>query len=188
VKRCRQRSTNATGNGCALGGNLPDVQRGFHELVTWHGGDAFGALTVAVAKADTVKTSLAGNDHALSRVSQDRVRRRLVGTPGTGAAGPTLLLPDNFASEQKAEIVLQNRGDVGSKAAIWLAAEVGNIDGQPTAGLERACALAQDVAQHREVLDVVGRHVAFAKRCLVFLARKVGRGGDDECNRAVGHL
>ena len=48
--------------------------------------------------------------------------------------------------------------------------------------------LGEDVAQHREVLDVVGRHVALTERRLVLLAGEVRRRRDHECHRRVGHL
>ena len=46
----------------------------------------------------------------------------------------------------------------------------------------------QHVAQHRQVVDVVAGHMAFAERRLVLLAGEVRRRGDDEGDRCVGHV
>ena len=67
------------------------------------------------------------------------------------------------------------RGDVAGKRAVGLAAEVGDVDRDATAGLEDPAALGEHVAEHREVLDVRAGDVTLAQRLFVLLAGEVRR-------------
>src|SRR5918997_1838218 len=73
-----------------------------------------------------------------------------------GAAGALALLPDELAPEQQAEPVLEDADDVGREAAVRLAPEVGDVDGDAAARLERPHALGEHVLQQLEVLEVRG--------------------------------
>ena len=137
--------------------------------------------------ADAIEATLARDDHPLGGVTQYRVGRRLVRPPCTRTAGPALLLPDDLAAQQQAEVVLEDRGDVGGQAPVRAAAEVRDVDGDAATRLQRADALGEHVAQHRQVVEVVAGDVTFAERRLVLLAGEVRRRGDHECHRGVGH-
>ena len=82
---------------------------------------------------------------------------------------------------------LEDADDVGGQAAVRLAAEVGDVDGDAPARLERADALGEDVAQQVEVLEVRRGHAVALELLLVLLAGEVRRRGHDEGDRAVGH-
>ena len=127
-----------------------------------------------------VEPTLAGDDHPLGEVAEDRVGRLLERAPGAVAARAARLPPHHLAAEQQPEAVLQDADHVGGQGAVGLAAEVGDVDGDAAPGLELGGALGEDVLEHREVLDVGGRDVALPELLLVGLAGEVGRGRDDE--------
>ena len=180
--RERRRVADAGG---ALGGDLPHVERRLHELVAGDRGDAGSGRRRRPTRS---------NRPLLAMITRSVVSRstgfagRLVRAPRARSARAALLLPDDLTAQQQTQVVLQDGGDVGGQAAVRAAAEVGDVHRDATTRLERADALAQHVAQHGEVVDVVARHVALAERRLVLLAGEVRRRGDDEGDRRVRHL
>ena len=78
--------------------------------------------------------------------------------------------------------------DVRRERPVRPAAEVGDVHGDATAGLERADALGEHLGEHLEVLQVGPGHVALPQRLLVLLAREVRGRGDHQGHGAVGHL
>ena len=192
VNRCRQRSTRATGNGAGWPTRVALSAGISHTSSVASMNSSPGTVARPRGRsgdpADAVEATLAGDDHPLGRVAQHRVGRGAERTPGARPAGAALLLPHHLAAQQQPEVVLQDRRDVGGEIAIRAAAEVGDVDRDPAAGFERARRLGEHVAQHREVLDVVGGHVALAERRLVLLAGEVRRRRDHEGHRRVGHL
>ena len=124
----------------------------------------------------------------LGDVSQHRVAGLLETAP-RAAAGSTLgLLPDHLAAQQQSQSVLQYRGHICGQGAIGTASQVGDIHGDPAAGLQFADALREHVFEHLEVFDVAAGHVPVPNGLLVLLARKVRRGGDHESHRVVLHV
>ena len=102
-------------------------------------------------------------------------------------AGPVALLPDDLAPGQQVQVVLEDGHHVGGQAAVGLAAEVGHVDGDPPARLEHPLALGEHLAQELEVLEVGTRHPFTVELLLVLLAGEVGRRGDHQGHRVVGH-
>ena len=76
--------------------------------------------------------------------------------------------------------MLEDADHVGRQAAVRLAAEVGDVDGDSSAGLERAHALGEHVGQHLEVFEVRGGDALALELLFVLLAGEVRRRGDDE--------
>ncbi len=74
--------------------------------------------------------------------------------PQATAARPLRFLPDDLAAQQQPEVVLEDADDIGGETAIRLAAEVGDVDGDPPSWLQHPGILGEDVAQHLEILDV----------------------------------
>ena len=122
-----------------------------------------------------IEPTVAGDDDPFGRVAQRGVGRRRVRAPRARAVHAVALHPDDLPAEQQAEVVLEDARDVAGEAAIRLAAEVGDVDGDAATGLEHAHALGEDVAQHDEVVDVRLRHVTLAEDELVLLRREVWR-------------
>ena len=168
---------------------LPHVQRGVHELVTGERGHRREPVPVpAPGGLRPVEPSLGRHDHALGEVPQDRVPGALEGTPGAVACGAALLLPDDLSPEQEPQPVLEDGDDVRRERPVGPPAEVGDVHGDPTAGLQRADALGEDLGEHLQVVQVGPGHVALPQRLLVLLAREVRGRGDHEGHGAVGHL
>ena len=137
-------------------------------------------------RAGPVEAALAGDDHPLGDVAQHRVGGAAERAPRARAAGALALLPDQLAAQQQPEVVLEDADDVGRQAAVRLAAEVGDVDGDAAARLELADALGEHVGEHLEVLEVRRRHAVALELLLVLLAGEVRRRRDDERDRAVG--
>ena len=164
-----------------LGIDLPDVEGRLHEIVGRHGG-------LSPLRRNPVEPALAGDDHSLGEITQHRVGGLAVAAPGDRTRGALGLLPDDLAPQQQTEIVLQDRDDVGAQRAVGLAAEIGDIDRDATAGFEDLDARPEDVVQHLEILEVGlrnTRHTAAGigisrDRELVLLAHEVGWRGHDE--------
>ena len=159
----------------ALGRDVPHVEGEGHEVV---GSDAAlvrqaGRLARLGAQGPT-EAALAGHDDPLGHVAQDRVGGRAERTPGARAARPFALLPDDLAPGQQVQVVLEDGHDVGGKAAVRLAPEVGHVDRDAATRLEHALALGEDVAQQGEVLDVGPGHTLAVELLLVLLAGEVG--------------
>jgi hypothetical protein len=158
----------------ALGGHLPHVERGVHELVGGGGRHRRQAALGSCRPVDgAVEPALAGDDHPLGEVAQHRVGRRLERAPGAVAAGAAGLAPDDLAAQQEAEPVLEDADHVGRQRPVRLAAQIGDVDGDATTGLELGDALGEHVLEHREVLDVGGGDVVLPQRLLIGLAREV---------------
>ena len=171
----------------ALGGDLPDVERRGHELVGRQRGAERQAVRLAVSlAAGPAEASLAGDHHALGEVSQDGVGRAAERAPRARAAGSIALLPHDLAPEEELEVVLEDADHVAGQAAVRLATEVGHVHRDAPARLEHALALGEDVAEHRQVLEVRRGHALAVELGLVFLAGEVRRGRDDEGDRAGG--
>ena len=160
----------------ALGGQLPHVERGLHELVAGQAADRRQTGTSALARVERpVEPALAGDDDPLADVAQHRVARSLERPPRTRPRRAALLDPHDLAAQQHPQVVLQDGGDVGRQRSIRPATEVGDVDGDAAAGLEHAHALGEHVAQHLQVLEIRGRDVALTERLLVGLAGEVRR-------------
>ena len=98
----------------------------------------------------------AGREQARSNRPLLAMTTRSVTSRSTGLAGlrnephahdplaPSCLVPDDLAPQQQAEAVLQDGDDVGGQRPVRLAAQVGHVDGDAAAGLERAHALGED--------------------------------------------
>ena len=82
--------------------------------------------------------------------------------------------------------MLEDADHIGGQAAVRLAAEVGDIDGDAASGLERAHALGEDVREHLQVLEVGGGDALAFELLLVLLAGEVRRRRDDEGDRTGG--
>jgi hypothetical protein len=108
-------------------------------------------------------------------IPEHRVRRLHVRPEGARAGRTLRLHPDDLAPQQHRELVLEDGGDVAGQRSVRLAAEVGDVDAQPTARFEDPQTLREHVAQHDEVLEVGGGDVAGAEVGLVRLAREVRR-------------
>ena len=93
-------------------------------------------------------------DDTLGEVAQHRVRRLHVRAERARPRRALRLHPDDLAAQQQRELVLQDRGDVARERPVRLAAEVGDVHRDAPAGLEHPHAFGEDVAQHREVLEV----------------------------------
>ena len=83
--------------------------------------------------------------------------------------------------------VLEDGHHVGGQAPVGLAAEVGHVDGDAPARLERPGAVGEDVLQQAQVLEVGAGDALAVQLLLVLLAGEVRGGGDHERHRAVGH-
>ncbi len=97
---------------------------------------AFGGALLH--RSGAIESSFAGHDHPLADVAEHRVGGAAERTPGARTARPLALLPDELASQEQTEIVLEDADHVGRQAAVRLAAEVGDVDRDPPAGLELA--------------------------------------------------
>ena len=187
-------SGSSTGNGAgwptrrrALRCDRPDVERHRQEVV----GHQRALVRQPVGgpllrRPGAIEAALAGDDHSLADVAEHRVGRAAERSPCARAGGALALLPDQLAAQQQAEVVLEDADHVGRQAAVGLAAEVGDVDGDASAGLEGAHALGEHVGQHLEVLEVRGRDALALELLLVLLAGEVRRGGDDEGDGPVG--
>ena len=173
----------------ALRRHLPHVGGGLHELVASHRDDRRQARLRPCLHVDrAIEAALAGDDHPFGEVAQHRVGGPLEAAPRAVAGGTALLHPHDLAAQQEAQVVLQDRGDVGGQGAIGAAAEVGDVDSDAATRLEHAGALGEHVAQHLQVGHVVGRDVPLAQLGLVRLAGEVGRRGDHQGDAGVGHV
>ena len=139
-----------------------------------------------VDRERTLEPALAGHDHPLGDVSQHRVGRAAERTPCTRAARPGTLLPHDLPAQQQTEPVLQDVDHVGGQAAIRLATEVGDVDGDPAARLEHPDALGEHVVQQVEVLEIRAGHAVAFELLLVLFAGEVRRRRDDQGDRTVG--
>ncbi len=119
------------------------------------------------------EAALARHDDALGHVAQHRVGGRAEGAPGARAAGALALAPHDLAPRQQVQVVLEDGHDVGRQAPVGLAPEVGHVDGDAAARLERPLALGEDIAQQRQVLDVGARHPLAVELLLVLLPGEV---------------
>ena len=108
---------------------------------------------VGCGRARSKRPLLAMHD-PLGEVAQGGVARPLVRAPGAAAARAAGLLPDDLAPQQQPEAILQDGDDVGRQRAVGLATEVGDVDRDAPAGLERADALGEDRLQHLQVLEI----------------------------------
>ena len=133
-----------------------------------------------------LEAALAGDDHPLGEVAQHRVRGVAERSPRARPAGAGALLPHDLAAQQEMQPVLQDVDHVGGQAAVRLAAEVGDVDRDPAAGLEHAHAFGEHVVQQLEVLEVRARHAVALELLLVLLAGEVRRRRDDQRHAAVG--
>ena len=133
------------------------------------------------------KRPFAGDHHPLGHVAEHRVGRRAERAPGARAVGALALLPDDLAPGEQVQVVLQDRHDVGRQTPVRLAPQVRHVDRDAAPGLEDPLAVGEDVAQQLEVLDVGPGHAFAVELLLVLLAGEVGRRGDDERHRVVGH-
>ena len=174
----------------ALGGDLPDVERGLHELVLADGALGGGADARARCARETARSK-----RPLLAMMTRSVRSRSTGLAGLWKVphaqepqAPRALAPDDLAAQQQAEAVLEDGDDVGRERAVRLAAEVGHVDRDAPARLELVDALGEDVVEHLEVVDVAGRDVADPQLQLVLLAGEVGRRGDDQGDGVVQAL
>ena len=114
------------------------------------------------------------------------LRGAAVRAPGAGTVGALRLLPDQLAAEQQPEIVLEDADHIGRQAAIRLAAQVGDVDGDAAAGLELAHAFGEHVGEHLQVVEVRRRDTLAGQLLLVLLAGEVWRRGHDERNGTIG--
>jgi hypothetical protein len=173
----------------ALGRDRPDVEGEGQEVVGQQGALVRQAFRRPLPhRPGPVKTALAGHDDPLGEVAEDGVGRAAERAPGAGPGGPLGLLPDQLPPQQQAEAVLEDADDVGREAAVGLAAEVGHVHRHPPPRFELAAALGEHVPEQLEVLEVGARHPLPLELFLVGLAGEVGRGGDDQGDRAVVHL
>ncbi len=167
--------------GRPLGCQLPHVERGRHELVGRGGGAMGQAFALPrLLRPGAVEATLAGDDHPLGEVAQGGIARLLVRAPGAAAARTTCLLPDDLASQEQPEAVLQDGDDVGGERPVGLAAEVGHVDSDASSRFEDADALGEDGFEHLQVLEVAAWYVAFTQLGLIGLAGVVGRRRDDQ--------
>ena len=165
----------------ALGWDGPDVKGHRQELIGQHRGLVREIACRPLGHGEAaIEPTLAGHDHTLGQVTEHGVRGRAIGPPGAGAAGALGLLPDDLASQEQAEVVLEDPGDVSSQAPEGAAAEVGDVDGDAPTGLEHPHTLGKDLGEHLEVLEVGGGDALGGKLLLVGLAGEVGRRGDDQ--------
>ena len=171
----------------ALGRDVPDVERGGHELVGFDVVDRrqSGALSFGAALGP-VEPTLARDDDAFGGVAEHRVGRAAERTPRAVARRALTLAPNDFAAQQQVQTILQDRHDVGGQAAVRLATEVRDVDCDTTAGFELVCTLGEDVGEELQVLGVRRGYTFAFELLFVLLARVVGRRRDDERDRAVG--
>jgi hypothetical protein len=159
-----------------LGPDLPHVERRGEELLLRNGVLERETALLALRSAHgAVEATFAGDDDALGHVAQHRVGGREVGADGNGARRAASLLPDDLTAEEEREVVLDHAHDVARERAIRLAAEVCHVHRDATAGLEHTPALREDVAQHRQVLQIRAGNVPFTERRFVLLAGEVRR-------------
>jgi len=84
------------------------------------------------------------------------------------------LLPDDFAAQQQAEVVLEDADHVGAEAAVRLAAEVGDVDGDPPPGSSARTHSANTSGAACRGTRVRRRHTLALQLLLVLLAGKYG--------------
>jgi hypothetical protein len=128
-----------------------------------------------VGRDGPLEPALAGDDHPLGHVSEHRIGRVAERAPRARPARTRSLLPHHLAAQQQPETVLQDRDHVGSEAAERLAAEVGDVDRDPSARFEHPHALGEHVLEQLEVLEVRRRHAVTFELLLVLLAGEVRR-------------
>ncbi len=126
----------------------------------------------------TITRSVTSREHG--------VRRAPERTPRARAAGAGALLPDDLAAQQQTEPVLEDVDHVGREAPVRLAAEVGDVDGDPAARFEHTHTVGEHVVEQLQVLEIGARHAVALQLLLVLLAREVRRRRHDQRHRAVG--
>ncbi len=181
-------SSMGNGAGCptrrALGRDLPHVEGERHEVLGGQCRVVRQSLDATrLRRAGAVEPSLARDHHTLGEVAEHGVGRAAERAPRARSARALPLLPDDLATEEHAEAVLEDRDHVGRQRAIRLAAEVRDVDRDAAAGLELACALGEHLGEHLEVLEVRAGHALALELLLVVLAREVRRRRDDERDR-----
>jgi len=98
----------------ALGLDAPDVERRVEELLGRDGVLVRQALALAVlAPPGPVEAALARDHDALAHVAQHRVRGEPYEPHAQEPLAPSALDPDDLAAKEEAEVVLQDRDDVG---------------------------------------------------------------------------
>ncbi len=122
-----------------------------------------------------VEPALARDHDPFGRVPQHGIRGAAKRSPRAAAGRAFALAPHDLAAQQQPKLVLENADDVGGEAAIRLAAEVRDVDGDAPARLELARALGEHVGEELEILDVRARHSVSLELLFVLLAREVGR-------------
>ena len=169
--------------------DLPHVERGVHELVAVHRRGARQATAFSFGlRHGPVEATLRRDDDPFGQVTQHRVGRPLEAPPCARSRRPPLLDPDDLAAQQQAQVVLEDGRDVGRERTVRATTQVGDVDGDATAGFQFPGALCEDVAQHLEVLEVRRRNMVGVELGLVGLAGEVRRRGDHQGDGAVGHL
>ena len=172
----------------ALGRELPEVRRRLHELVTRDRRRRREPPVVTLLGRECpVEAPLAGDHDPLGHVAQHGVARSLERAPRARTAGRTTLPPDHLPTQQQPE-VLEDLRHVGGQRPVRAAAEVGDVDGDPPAGLQHPRALGEDAVQHPQVLEVGRRDTVDAEALLVLLAGEVRRRRHHERHRVVRHV
>jgi hypothetical protein len=102
----------------------------------------------------SVEPTLRSDDDSLGEISQHRIGRRRIGTPCAIAARSLGLDPHDLASQQEAQIVLQECGDVAGERSERLAAEVGDIHRDATTWFKDPPAFGKHISQHHQVIEI----------------------------------
>ena len=160
----------------ALRRDVPDVDRVGHEVL---GKDVVlegeAARFTVGPRLGTVEAALARHDDSLGDVADHGIRRASKGTPRAITGRAFTLAPDDLAPEQESEIVLQDADHVGGKAAVRLAAEVGDVHRDAATRFELPLALREHRFEQLEVFGVRARDAVAFELLFVLLAGEVRR-------------